>query len=158
MKPCTICNDPRCSEMEEAINNGGTIRATARLYNVSHDALQRHNNLHTGVRDTTHEPVVSEEFDTLKEIDSLYRKNKAVLDACKNPTHATKLIEQQVKLLDMREKALAKKETDNHTHQIEGYQGFVPIDPNKLDKNTLMGLVEYFDKINPRVLIEEPET
>ena len=111
MRQCQICSNPQREEIEDNINSGSmSIRGIARLYDLQHDALQRHATHHMGVADTT-EDVNDSEYNSLDEINHLLRKNKATLDASKNPVQCQKLIQQQITLMEMKEKILSQKAT-----------------------------------------------
>lgn len=109
-KQCQICSNPNLEEIENDINSGNmSIRGIARLHDLQHDALQRHASQHMGVVDATDATSDDSDFDTLAEINYLFRKNKAALNASKNPVQCQKLIAQQITLIDMRKEHMAKK-------------------------------------------------
>jgi hypothetical protein len=133
MRQCQICTNPKLEEIESDINSGSmSIRGIARLYDLQHDALQRHSTQHMGVADTTIAVSGDAEFDTLAEIDYLFRRNKAALDASKNPVQCQKLIQQQITLMEMRKEYEKEQGTINCVRE-----NIFLIAPSKLSEKAL---------------------
>lgn len=143
-KQCQICSNPNLEEIENDINSGNmSIRGIARLHDLQHDALQRHTSQHMGVVDTTDATSDDSDFDTLAEINYLFRKNKAALNASKNPVQCQKLIAQQITLIDMRKEYL--KEQRNTTKHKSAQLDYARVNKDELEvliriQNRAMGL------------------